>query len=443
MTSMTTRAAAGPRPAPHLNWRVIAGLTGAAAGATIVTGAFLPWVETFAGLIRIPGIRGGNGRILAAAGVLIAAAGLYHVIRGGRRSRWLVGVAGFAALGFSGYLLIQLADHDEDLGGDSMVLASGGPGLWVIAGGSLAAFGTLFLPASTTPPAASRRGQAAGWRSRPGDAARHRGPDRRPAVQGLRRGLQIALGLVWLLDAALQFQPYMFGQAFVSQVLMPAATGSPAAVASPALWADRLIAARRARLERRVRRSSSWPLPLGLLWRPAVKAALAGSVAVVAGGVVARRGLGGVLTGTASPVTGAPGAVILYALIAVLVWPGAPAPAASAAAAWLRPRACSAAAGAEAAWLVLWGSFALPHPAARGPGAAQPARRDLAATRQASLAGWRRWTAAPRPRPGSHGLAVSVVLAAAFVLIAAGVLFPATARAGPAPRRDGRRWPSG
>ncbi len=37
---------------------------------------FLPWVQAFAGLIQIPGIRGGNGRILAAAGAVIAAAGI-------------------------------------------------------------------------------------------------------------------------------------------------------------------------------------------------------------------------------------------------------------------------------------------------------------------------------------------------------------------------------
>ena len=44
----------------------------------MITGAFLPWVTTFAGLIGIPGVRGSNGRILAAAGVVIALAGLAH-----------------------------------------------------------------------------------------------------------------------------------------------------------------------------------------------------------------------------------------------------------------------------------------------------------------------------------------------------------------------------
>jgi hypothetical protein len=39
---------------------------------------------------------------------------------------------------------------------------------------------------------------------------------------GLRRGLQITLGILWLADGALQLQPFMFGRGLVNQVLMPA-----------------------------------------------------------------------------------------------------------------------------------------------------------------------------------------------------------------------------
>jgi hypothetical protein len=95
------------RPGPSgllLSWRGAAGLAAVAAGAVMITGAFLPWVTTFAGLVAIPGVRGGNGRILAAAGLVAAAAGLCHALRGGQWSRWLAGLAGFAATGFSGFL---------------------------------------------------------------------------------------------------------------------------------------------------------------------------------------------------------------------------------------------------------------------------------------------------------------------------------------------------
>ena len=136
LTGRTATAVARPqRVSPCRSWRTAVGLTAVAAGAAIVTGAFLPWVEAFAGLLQIPGVRGGNGRILAASGILIAAAGLYHVIRGGSPARWLIGVGGFGSLAFSGYLLMRLSGSLRSLGGDSMVIARGGPGLWVIAAG--------------------------------------------------------------------------------------------------------------------------------------------------------------------------------------------------------------------------------------------------------------------------------------------------------------------
>ena len=248
---------------------------------------------------------------------------------------------------------------------------------------------------------------------------------------GVRRGLQIALGLVWLLDAALQFQPYMYGRAFVTQVLEPTATGNPAVFASPALWADRLI----------THGLPAWntafaliqlAIAVGLLWRPTVKTALAVSILWSLGVWWVAEGLGGVLTGTATPVTGAPGAVILYALIAVLVWPSRSAGAGGGSGSAAVDGGVAAASPlgrrwSAAAWLVLWGSFAylILQPAIRTP-------RALSDTLAGEAAGEPGWLAAvdrsAAATAGSHGLAISVVLAAAFILIAAGILYPATAR---------------
>jgi hypothetical protein len=424
MISMTIRAGTGLRAARLRNWRVIAGLAGVAAGITIVTGAFLPWVETFAGLIGIPGIRGGNGRILAAGGLLIAGAGLYHVIRGGSRSRWLTGLGGFAALGFSGYLLIQLAATMRALGGDSMVLARGGPGLWITAAGSLLAFGTLFLPSAPATVPANRQVPSPA-RSTRADSIRQVIMGRTADLEsaGVRRGLQIALGLAWLTDAALQFQPYMFGSAFATHMLAPASAGNPAVFASPVLWASRLIG----------HDVPAWntmfaivqlAIAAGLLWRPAVKAALAGSVVWALAVWWLGEGLGGVLTGTATPLTGAPGAVILYALTAVLAWPrrsSAPGRGGLAAASPLGSH------WSRAAWLALWGSFAylILQPAVRAP-------RSLHDTLAQNAAGEPGWLAAldrgAASAAGSHGLAISVLLAVVFAVIAAGILVPATTR---------------
>ena len=44
---------------------------------------------------------------------------------------------------------------------------------------------------------------------------------------------QVVLGLIWLLDGLLQFQPYMFGKTFITGVILPNAAGQPGVIASP------------------------------------------------------------------------------------------------------------------------------------------------------------------------------------------------------------------
>jgi hypothetical protein len=431
-------------------WRGAVGLSGVAAGAIMITGAFLPWVTTFAGLIGIPGVRGSNGQILAAAGTVIAVAGIAHALRGGRWSRWLIGLAGFLATGFSGFLLLQLAASLRSLSTDSMVAGQAGPGLWVTAAGSALAFATMFLPASAQD-ATAGRDDSLGLRTWAADFG----------STGLRRGLQITLGVLWLADGALQLQPFMFGQGFVNQILMPAYMGSPAGVTGPAVAFTRLV----------LHAPAAWnaafaitQLLLGasLLWRPAVRAALAGSVVWALAVWWFGESLGGVLSGMASPLTGAPGAVILYALLAVLAWPTArtvqpnivqasaaqdtvqasaaqestgraSTVKASTEGADLRDAGSVAAGsplgliGARVAWLVLWGSFAyfILQAANRAPGAVRDTLAGLAAGEPGWIAAMDRGLAGAA---GGHGLAISIGLAVVFVAAGLGVFWPATTR---------------
>jgi hypothetical protein len=110
----------------------------------------------------LSGIRGVNGQILAVAGAVIILAGLHQLVRGGPVSRWVAGLAGFAALGFSGYLLIQLARSMRTYGSDAMVAARGGPGLTCQFGfsqggiGVRAGTGTLAAAGSGSPARAQR-----------------------------------------------------------------------------------------------------------------------------------------------------------------------------------------------------------------------------------------------------------------------------------------------
>src|SRR6266536_786829 len=153
-----------------------------------------------------------------------------------------------------------------------------------------------------------------------------------------RRKLQLALGVIWVLDGILQYQPSMFTKSFPDM-----------------------------------------------------------------------------LAGTASPVNGAPGPVILYAILAVLLWPADRDPGAPSVAERFIGRR-----PARAVWLVLWGSlaaFAL-LPASRAPGAISHALSDGADGAPAWLA-WIDTHAASALN--HHGLAASIVLAVLLALVAVAV----------------------
>jgi hypothetical protein len=178
-----------------------------------------------------------------------------------------------------------------------------------------------------------------------------RGTMRRLSIPQARRTLQVVLGMVWLLDAALQFQPFMFGRGFANEILKPTAEGNPHLVAQPVLWSAHLVLEHPA-LWNTIFALAQLLLALGLFWRRSVKLALVGTVVWSLVVWWLGEGLGGVLAGSAAPLMGSPGAVILYALLALLLWPAADDAGRSLAETSLIRRA------APLAWLLLWGSQA-------------------------------------------------------------------------------------
>jgi YtkA-like len=173
---------------------------------------------------------------------------------------------------------------------------------------------------------------------------------RRISIPQARRGLQVVLGVVWLVDAALQFQPFMFGRGFANEILKPTAEGNPHLVAQPVLWSAHLV------LQHPVFWNTTFALTqlllaLGLFWRRSVKFALVGTVVWSLVVWWLGEGLGGVFAGSAAPLMGSPGAVILYALLALLLWPAADAGGSLAETSIIRR-------AAPLAWLLLWGSQA-------------------------------------------------------------------------------------
>ena len=139
------------------------------------------------------------------------------------------------------------------------------------------------------------------------------------AALDARRKLQLALGVIWVLDGILQYQPSMFTKSF-PDMLAASAHGNPAVVAGPITWSANLIDHHVVVLNA-IFATIQLALGLGIAWRPTLRLALAASIAWSLAIWWLGEGFGGILAGTASPVNGAPGPVILYAVLAVLLWP--------------------------------------------------------------------------------------------------------------------------
>jgi hypothetical protein len=256
-------------------------------------------------------------------------------------------------------------------------------------------------------------GNRAAWRGRLGTET----VAARPSLDA-RRALQLVLAAIWLLDGVLQYQGFMFTKGF-NQMLAGTAAGNPTVVAKPITWDAALIDHHMVLLNA-IFATIQLLLGLGIAFRPTARVALAASILWALGVWWLGEGLGGVLSGAASPLNGAPGAVILYALLAVLLWPAdreVPA-----------PLVAARAVGAHVAcalWAVLWLSlayFALT-PGNRAPQGMNGMIGGMEGGEPVWLQDLQKGAAS---LVANQGLAASIVLAIALVLIAVGVYLPPT-----------------
>jgi len=236
-----------------------------------------------------------------------------------------------------------------------------------------------------------------------------------------RRTIQVVLGLFWIVDGGLKFQPKMFGTSFVDMVVRPMATGQPSAVASSithmANFLDNEVAVWVV-----IFGAVEIAIGAGLLFRRTTKPALLASVVWGIGIYWFGEGFGGVLTGQASPLTGAPGAVCFYVLLAVMIWPKATRDdTATGFGSSAAGRSQLGPSGALAAWALVWAFEAVlwMFPANRTPGSIADQMTDAAGGEP----GWY----AHFLRSFGHaftgaGIWMAVIFAAASLLIALGPL---------------------
>jgi hypothetical protein len=136
------------------------------------------------------------------------------------------------------------------------------------------------------------------------------------------RGIQIGLGALWLLDGLFQFKSFMYTHGIVSEVFAPAAKGQPAFIGGPMTTFANFYG-HDLTLWNTLAGEIQCAIGLALILskktvRPALVISFGWALVVWWFG----EGFGGLTSSTLpSPLMGAPGAVILYAIIGLLVYP--------------------------------------------------------------------------------------------------------------------------
>jgi hypothetical protein len=141
-----------------------------------------------------------------------------------------------------------------------------------------------------------------------------------PTPIGTQRALQLALGVFWIVDAALQYQPFMFGNQFVSTYITANASGQPEPISWLITNAGHFISPDVA-VWNALFATVQVAIGVGLLFPRTVRPALVTSFFWAMGVWVFGEGLGGLLLGSANALSGAPGSVFLYGLVGLMAWP--------------------------------------------------------------------------------------------------------------------------
>ncbi len=236
-----------------------------------------------------------------------------------------------------------------------------------------------------------------------------------PRRRDLQRTFRLLLATVWLMDAALQLQPFMFtkGSNGFSGMLNGLAPGNPTWVSHTITW-NASVVDHQPVLTNAAFVGIQFLIAFGIAWRRTVRPALVLSIVWSLGVWWFGEGLGGVLTGAATPLGGGPGAVLFYALLAVLLWPSdGP----------NEPFVAARTVGTNVArgmWATLWAGLAVL--TVLGQGRSPQVLHDLVAKMDSGQPGWvarvDRWSESNLLH---HGTTVAVVFSVFCLLVALSV----------------------
>jgi hypothetical protein len=239
-----------------------------------------------------------------------------------------------------------------------------------------------------------------------------------------RRRVEIALGLIWLLDGALQFQPYMFSKDFFGGVLGMANMGLPGLLSRADYDVSSMLAAHPAWWNAAFA-TLQVAIGVGLLYGRGRVATAARSASILWGvGVwLVGEGAGALFMGGTSLLTGAPGAALLYPLVTVAIWPVPAGPERASPVPASRGKARVTELSTRAGWVLAWTGCALLELQAVNHAAGVPGAQI------ANGAGNEPWAFAALDRVVGHGVVgrgglFAVFLGSAAVAVGIGVLWP-------------------
>ena len=144
----------------------------------------------------------------------------------------------------------------------------------------------------------------------------------RPRCRDAQRTFQLILASIWLLDAVLQLQPFMFtrGSNGFSGMLNGVAAGNPGVVFHTVTW-NASVVYNHPIFTNTLFALIQFLIGFGIASKRTLRPALVLSIVWSLGVWWFGEGAGGVFLGSATPFGGGPGGVLFYALLAVLLWP--------------------------------------------------------------------------------------------------------------------------
>ena len=130
------------------------------------------------------------------------------------------------------------------------------------------------------------------------------------------RKIQVSIGVLWLINGLLQLQPKMMTSSFAAKVIAPASNGQPIFISDPMHFAASLILGHPAFFDICF---GLIQLTIGsmIIFKKTAKTGLVASIIWGIGVWYFGEGAGGIFSGHALLLTGAPGAALLYALISL------------------------------------------------------------------------------------------------------------------------------